>query len=555
MKKVILGVAVLVFILGANLQAQQLAFPGAEGCAAYVTGGRGGDVYHVTNLADFNDYKGANETPIPGSLRYGLRTATGPRTIVFDVSGYIDLKARLEFGNHNITIAGQTAPGDGITLRHWDVRLYQTDNAIIRFIRVRPGHFTDQEALIAYSKLHPEDPNHLNGGLDCMSIEGSTNTIIDHCSLSWSADEIGSVTGDSNDITVQWTFLTEPLNWDGHAYISLMRPAKSGRFTHHHNLYTDCIQRLTRFGNWNDYVLCRFDWVNNVAYNWGNTTASSSYKACYNQDSTGYWNYDEREGGSTGGIDGELINVNFIKNYFIPYTSDAPTFFTGYQTTPYGKADDSKIWAESNYWNGSDPGQWAKLSGIYAKMSSAFPLNGPLKIDEPNTAYNRVLAYGGNWLVRDGADTRIVNEVITRTGAGSGSGGPGILSTQNDTGVGGFPTLSEVNRPAGFDTDGDSMPDAWETARGLDPDDPNDRNIVRFDGYTNLERYLNYLVLWRGPLKGDINNDSKVDYEDLAAFLEDWLVEDHTFAPSGDLNGDGYEDFYDFAIFAQNWTE
>jgi hypothetical protein len=542
-------------MLAASAEATQLAFPGAEGCGAYSAGGRGGDVYHVTNLSDYSDYLGATETPITGSLRYGLRTATGPRTIVFDVSGYIDLHARLEFGNHYITIAGQTAPADGITLRHWDVRLYQANNAIVRFIRVRPGYYTDQLAVINLPSSGP----HLNGGLDCLSNEYSTNIIIDHCSFSWCADEMSSITSDSNDITLQWVFFTEPLNWHTHAYISLLRPAITGRYTHHHNLYTDCIQRLTRFGNYNDGVSSRFDWINNVGYNWGNANPGNlSYGCIYNQDSSSLWYYDIREGsGPTGGNDGELINVNFIKNYFIPYTGDCSYIFSGYQTTPYGKDDDSKFWAEGNYWNGSDPGQWAKLAGIYYKMTSAFPINGPLKIDDAPTAYNRVLAYGGSWLVRDGADIRIINEVITRTGVGDEPvKGPGILLTQNDTGVGGFPTLSSVSRPAGFDTDGDGMPTAWEEARWwLDPDNAGDRNADwDNDGYTNLEEYLNYLVVWHGTLKGDFNNDSKVNFEDLALFLDDWLVEDSVFVPAGDMDGDNNVDFADYALFAKGWT-
>lgn len=532
--------AVLALILCASAQATQLAFPGAEGYGCYATGGRGGDVYHVTTLADFNDYKGATETPIPGSLRYGIRTASGPRTIVFDISGYIDLKARLEFGNYNLTIAGQTAPGDGITLRHWDVRLYQAHNVIIRYLRVRPGYFADQLPTL---NLPASDPNHLNGGLDCLSIESSTNIVIDHCSLSWSADEIGSVTSDSNDITVQWTFLTEPLNWDSHAYISLMRPAMSGRYTHHHNLYLDCIQRLTRLGNYNNGVSSRFDWVNNVAHNWG----SGSYGCTYNQDSTGYWQYDIREGTSSGGTDGELINVNFIKNYFKPASGDYGYFFYGVNNTGGGSPTDSKIWAENNYWNGSDSG-WTKLTGTYVQMTGRFSISGPLSIDTAPVAYDRVRTYGGYWLVRDAVDTRLINQVTNGTGA--------IISTQNDASVGGYPSLNSASRAAGFDTDGDGMPTAWEEARWFDPNDPNDRNTDRdSDGYTNLEEYLNYLVVWKdGAPAGDFDQDNDVDWDDFATFINNWLVYDPVFVPAGDLDGDFDVDLFDYAIFASGWT-
>jgi hypothetical protein len=542
MKKIAVAIGVLVLFVGLTAQATQLAFPGAEGYGCYATGGRGGDVYHVTNLTD------SVTSPQPGSLRYGLINATGPRTIVFDVSGYIELSARLEWSTDNITIAGQTAPGDGITLRHWDLRPYLADDNIIRYIRVRVGHYSDQET------PPPEMPIH--GGLDALSVEGCKKFIIDHVSVSWGVDEIASITGDSNDVTVQWSILAEPLNIHNHAYISLLRPAISGRYTHHHNLYCDCIQRLSRMGNYGDGSSSRYDWVNNVAYNWGNTTGG--YGCTYNQDSTGYWQYDLREGTSTGGTDGEFISVNFLKNYFIPYTSDYAYFFWGGITTPYGQADDSKIWAENNYWNDTEPTQWAKLTGTYAQMSSRFSITSPLTIDTAPVAYSRVLEYAGNWFSRDTVDDRIISEVITRTGAGSGSGGPGILSTQDDTGVGGFPTLNSVSRPAGFDTDGDGMPTAWEEARWwLDPNDPNDRNEDNDgDGYKNLEEYLNYLVVWQdGSPAGDTDQDNDVDINDLAMFMDDWQVVDPTFPPAGDLYGDdNFVDFSDFAVFAAGWT-
>jgi len=552
MKKTAVAVAVLVLFVGVTAQATQLAFPGAEGYGCYAAGGRGGDVYHVTTLADYNDWKGANEPNIPGSLRYGLRTATGPRTIVFDISGYIDLKARLEFGNHYITIAGQTAPGDGITLRHWDMRLYQANNAVVRYIRVRPGYYADQVPII---RRIGTDPNHLNGGLDCLSIEGSTDIIIDHCSLSWGADEIGSVTGDSNDITVQWTYYTEPLEWDSHAYCPLLRPAMTSRITHHHNLYSDCKQRLTRFGNYNQGVVTQFDWVNNVGYNWKNQTT-------YSDDNGLYWDYVLREGGTLPDTpDGEWSNLNFIRNYFIkgPNSGATGQANSAYDCTGRTNPIHRKVWGENNYWDpdkdansvdGYDAG-WTIITpatGGYTKMTERFPITSPLKIDTAPVAYDRVLAYGGNWFARDAADTRIINEVISRTGD--------IINYQSD--VGGFPTLAVESRDANtFDTDWDGMPNAWETARWwLDPNDPNDRNIVRADGYTNLEEYLNYLVVWQNGTPGDYNADNKVDGQDLEVFLEDWLVVDPTFPPAGDLynNDDNFVDWRDFAVFAAGWT-
>jgi hypothetical protein len=552
------AILALSLILGASAQAKQLAFPGAEGYGCYAAGGRGGDVYHVTTLADYNDYLGANEPNIPGSLRYGLRTATGPRTIVFDVSGYIDLRARLQFGNDYVTIAGQTAPGDGITIRHWDLRLYDANNVIIRYLRVRPGHFTDQQNTL---RLKTNDPNHLHGGLDCLSIEGSnvpggrsTDVIIDHCSLSWCSDEISSVTADTNDITVQWTLYTEPLNWTdpchpAHAYCSLMRPTIPGRYTHHHNLYADCIQRVTRFGNYGNCngISARFDWVNNVAFNWG----TGGYGCTYSVNNDLLWNYVTREASTTHGTDGEYVNLNFIKNYFIAASGD-------YGNEYYGDgAVNTKIWDANNFWdgivdgtlNGTDPGKWAKFGGTYnKKLDGPFAITSPLTIDTAPVAYDRVLEYGGNWLQRDPVDNRILRQIDDQNSV--------VIIDQTD--VGGYPALSEVNRPADFDTDGDGMPTAWEEARWwLDPNDPNDRNYDRdSDGYTNLEEYLNYLVVWKDGAPGDYDDNGKVDYEDLQTFMDGWLVRDDVYVPAGDLydDDDHVVDLRDFAVFAANWT-
>ena len=552
MKKVMFAAVVAVLVLGVTVRAQQLAFPGAEGYGCYATGGRGGDVYHVTNLADFNDYHGANEPNIPGSLRYGIRTATGPRTIVFDVSGYIDLKARLEFDTNDITIAGQTAPGDGITIRHWDVRLYKASNVIIRYLRVRPGRFADQ---IPTLSIDISDPNHLNGGLDCLSNEGSTNIIIDHCSFSWSSDEISSVTGDSNDITVQWTLYTEPFNWavdpyhkDPHAYCSLMRPAKPGRYTHHHNLYTDMLKRATRFGNYGDgfsnEAPSRYDWANNVVYNWGD-------EGTYSYDNTLTWDYLTREAGPDGN-DGEFVDLNFIRNYFIQGVNTIANY--AYTASGIPNPSHRQIWAENNYWDSDKDanvdgydGGWSIVTGDYTQLTDRHPITVPLTIDTAPVAYDRVLEYAGDWLVRDDVDVRNIQEVRDRSGR--------IAVDQNDSLVGGYPTLAVESRDANtFDTDDDGMPNAWETARGLDPNDSNDRNIVQADGYTNLEKYLNYLVVWQDGIPGDYNADNKVDWQDLDVFLEDWLVYDPVFPPAGDLyDDDNFVDLRDFAVFAANW--
>jgi len=504
------------------------AFPGAQGYGAYTSGGRGGDVYHVTNLTD------DVASPSPGSLRYGTSTATGPRTIVFDVSGYIDLENRLEITANDMTIAGQTAPGDGVTLKRHDIRLYDSNNIIIRYLRVRPGYFeTDQTISWAgYTDL------------DCLSIEGSNSVILDHISTSWSLDECMSIVGESNDITVQWCAMTEPLTKvnNDHSETSLLRPCINSRLSHHHNLYMSVLRRVSRFGNYNDNISTRFDWANNVVYNWGR-------QSTYSLNATGYWNLTTRAGGSTGGVDGELVKLNFMNNYFIAgpsTTEDIGTAYTGTSSTNHeifsaGNLIDSDQDAAHN---GIDTGL-AMIDGGYDPKEDAFVINSPLDIESPGDAYNQILAGVGASMVRDAVDTRVLNELVTYQGQ--------IIEDQNA--VGAWPVLEEVSRPAGFDTDGDGMPDAWESPRGLNPNDASDRNADNdSDGYTNLEEYLNFLPVGQGKPVGDFDKDGDVDFEDLLVLISGWMGNNCNDALVGNLNYDCDVDFVDYAIFAENYS-
>ena len=431
----------------------------------------------------------------------------------------------MEITKSHITIAGQTAPGDGITLRKHDMRVYDAHDVIIRYIRVRMGY---------YSSGQVAGP----GGMDALSVECASDVIMDHVSTSWSRDELMSATGDSNDITVQWCMLTEPLNIDEHSKASLLRPAMTSRLTHHHNLYADIMKRVTRFGNYNDDVVTRFDWYNNVVFNWGP-------ESTYSSNNKYVWIYEGRINGDDG-LDEEFVEINFLDNYFI--AGPATSFFEAYQGN---NVDNHKIWAKGiltdfdldpNH-NGVDTG-WGAIGGNYMKMPGAFSIESPYTFENAATAYEKVLARAGESRVRDAVDERIVSQVNARIGS--------IPNTQDD--VGGWPEIAEVHRPVDFDTDGDGMPNAYEIARGLNPDDAADRNIVGEDGYTNLEKYLNYLVLWRGDLKGDFNNDGRINFEDLDDFIGEWLLYDPTFLPAADLNGDGNVNWQDFAILARNWN-
>ncbi len=431
-----------------NIKSTVKAFPTAEGAGAYSIGGRGGDTYHVTNLND----SGA------GSLRNGITTATGPRTIVFDVSGTINLNSRLNINKPFLTIAGQTAPGDGITVAGWTTAVADTQHVIIRYLRFRAGDIRCASGMEG----------------DSLWIDRSKDVIIDHVSASWSIDESLSVT-ESDRVSVQWSFITESLNNSchpegRHGFGSLIRYG-SGRISYHHNLYAHHNNRNPRVG---DNIT--LDFVNNVIYDWG-TDASYS-----------------------GGPDEGITKVNYIGNYLVagPNTplSKRTRAFNGGSPNTWIYQENNVI--DSNV-NGAHDGTntgWAMFVNQYT------PQNAPLDITsgEPEDArtekekadslveinptsaedaYNQVLITAGSSRVRDAVDRRIFNDVRFETGA--------FIDSQ--TQVGGFPLLNSLPAPA--DTDGDGMSDVYENQNGLDPNNPADAAQISPNGYSNLENYLN----------------------------------------------------------------
>lgn len=457
--KIIITLAVTVLLFAGSTYGETRAFPGAEGWGAYALGGRGGDVYHVTNLND----NGA------GSLRYGITSAGGtastPRTIVFDVSGTITLASNLSINKSYITIAGQTAPGDGICLRDRNLAI-SASHVIVRYLRVRLGDESLTES-------------------DAVSINSGNNIIMDHISASWSVDECFSCSTSQptlSNVTVQWCIISEAL-WHSihgkgtHSYGSLIRGCHDAKYTYHHNLYAHNYSRNPRPGNydstvedgnpyWEDPCGLLFDFRNNVMYNWG---------------------------GSRPGYDGDLDSVcryNYVGNYAKPgpngsagyLYSAACTYFKGYYAGNYFNgtylADD---WTKV-YWDTSKGG-WTTAQKAAYKQSQAFPA-GPIATDTALIAYQRIINHCGASLpVRDSVDMRVVNDVINGTGQ--------IIDTQSQ--VGGWPTLNST--PAPLDTDQDGMPDAWEIANGLSYNNAADRNYYTLDSeYTNLEVYLNSLV-------------------------------------------------------------
>ena len=490
------------------------AFPGAEGHGRYVTGGRGGVVKHVTNLNDSG----------PGSLRTAV-SGSAKKIVVFDVSGVIALKSDLKIGA-NTTIAGQTAPYPGITLRYRTVRP-DADNVIVRFIRVRRGQKKD-----------------VNDGADAIWTRENDGMIFDHCSFSWSIDEVASFY-DNNNFTTQWCTAAESLNNAGHGkgahgYGGIWG-GKLASF--HHNMIAHVTNRVPRFNGaryeWDGYksnaMYDEYKWANPVQaenvdfrncvmYNWGNSNG------CY--------------GGPGGG------QINIVNNYYKggPATPDSKAqrvteisvassgnssghpdiygmtsryYINGNTTeTNSGTITENRDWNGVNYDSGVftiDGEKWSldtlNLYGdeVEHKANTDGEMCVRIKMDQPApegqvtthsaaTAFDKVMSYCGASLYRDDVDSRYMEEARTGTATykGSVTNEDGLIDIVAD--VNGYTedNFPSETRPEGFDTDQDGMPDEWETANGLDPNNPDDANLYTLDTekgwYTNVEVYINSLV-------------------------------------------------------------
>lgn len=425
------------------------AFPGAEGFGRGASGGRSGRVIEVTNLDDSG----------PGSLRAAV-DSDGPRIVVFCVGGYIELKSVLDINKPNITIAGQTAPGDGICLKNYYLAVH-ADNVIVRYLRVRPSDIAREE-------------------FDAVSILKGRDIIIDHCSTSWSVDEVISVTSRRpamGNVTIQWCMISESLNCSAHhkgchGYGSLIRAAYGNGVTYHHNLYAHNHGRNPRPGNYVDSKFdprgLFFDFSNNVVYNWGGNHAG------YNDDGRNDVN--------------SITNMNFVNNYYImgPNSTGGLAF---QETTTAG----CRAYFAGNWMNGACPDNpWSlvEFAGFTQAQKDAYKQSTPIPVvpvatEDAPTAYTRVLAdAGAAFPVRDAVDKRVVDTVVKKTGA--------IINHIDE--VGGYPPLESGTPPV--DGDHDGMPDKWELAVGLNPSDANDARADRDgDGYTNIEEYINWLPM------------------------------------------------------------
>lgn len=436
------------------------AFPGAEGGGMYTKGGRGGEIYYVNSLED---------KTTPGTLRYVLNQP-GAKTVVFSVSGTIYLTRALEIKEGAVTIAGQTAPGDGICIAGSPV-LVKADDVIIRFMRFRMGDINKEEA-------------------DALSVNDCNRVIIDHCSFSWSTDECVSCYGNS-DFTLQYSFITESLrnsvhDKGKHGYGGIWGGKNA---TFHHNLLAHHDSRNPRFDH--DLVDAKYagpiDYVNNVVYNWG---GNSTYGG----------------EGTNKGAGGR--HINFVNNYYKygPATSKKtrlvdPTVSCSECTkSPGGTVEGPKIYLVGNYMYGSTDvtndnwrGSTVQTDAVKATSRWTDGLTTLNNEQSAENAYETVLAKAGCSLHRDAVDARIVNEVREGKYTYTGSNGSknGLIDTQSD--VGGWPDLKSLEPLA--DTDEDGMPDEWESAHGLDPIKYSDSKEKSLDkNYTNLEVYLNSLV-------------------------------------------------------------
>ncbi len=433
-----------------------IAFPGAEGFGKFTIGGRGGKTIVVSNLNNAG----------PGSFREAAEQKS-KRTIVFSISGTIHLETPLQIEG-NVTIAGQSAPGDGICIADQPVRL-KGDQIIVRYMRFRMGdRYQSQKGMVDGS-----------GGDDALSGSKNKHLIIDHCSLSWSTDEVMSVYG-GDSTTLQWNMIAEPLNysyhfetgdkdWENHGYGGIWGGA---HLSAHHNLFAHCVSRNPRFngarlGAKEELV----DFQNNVVYNWQN-------KAIYG---------------------GEFGKYNIVNNYFKPGPSTKPSAANNFldpsktDVLPYGQYH-----VVGNMIEGNTAVNMDNMNGVTPIPSQGVYINNPHSVatltkQQAYDAYRSVVKQVGASLKRDALDMRIISEM--RNGKGR------IIDVQGGFKHGTPYEVSKIAWPelkselALVDKDQDGMPDAWELQNGLDPADSNDASSVKLHAYfSNVEVYLNSLL-------------------------------------------------------------
>ncbi len=454
--------SILLFsFLSHTASSQQPAFPGAEGFGKYATGGRGGQVAAVTNLDDDGE----------GSLRRALEKFPGePLTVIFKVSGIIELKSKIQIKRSNLTIAGQTAPGDGICLKGHSLILNGASskgnhgNIIIRYIRSRPG-------------------GTLKTGLYGFDMENCHDVIVDHCSFSWANEECAAMY-DTKNTTVQWCIVSEGLYEAGHAkgHRSYGGVWGGQYASFHHNLIAHQNSRAIRFNGARAHdTIALIDYRNNVIYNWGN--ANAAY-------------------GGEVNIAGGVSQVNIVNNYYKPGPATPATLKFVNASYQEEKSKGTGEWfLDGNVMEGDKNLTKKNTRGLdlseqgYPKKAAAsvsFVIAAPLPEQSAKDAYEAVLkSAGAIFPRRDAVDERVIHETKTGTATGKGVfGKPGIIDDPRV--VGGWPEYKSATAP--LDTDEDGMPDEWEKKKGLNPDNAADRNKSDHHGYTMLENYLNEIT-------------------------------------------------------------
>lgn len=457
-----------------SFRPRHLAFPGAEGYGRFAIGGRGGIVYHVTSLDDDVN------NPAEGTFRYGITKISGPRTIVFDVSGYITLKGRLTCSDPYVTVAGQTAPGEGITFR--GAPLGFASDGIIRFIRSYRGY--------AGTEAGPSTEEQ-NKGLDGLGMAGCDNAIMDHCSVAWTTDEAFS-SRNAHSITLQRTLISEALNQADHPNYEKGKThgfaatigggCFYGHSSYHHNLLAHCEGRnwslsggLDGAGNYSG----AHDVFNNVVYNWGSRAT-----------------------------DGGTHELNFVNNYYKMGASTTQTLLLRHQFEGTGSGSQA-AYVSGNIRENLDGSKTTdaenqtykyELSGgqklTWEPWASAPFFESFATIESAEAAYANVLSdVGCNQPFLNAHDARMVSETFSGTTStvGSKTGKKGLIDREWD--AEGFTPIKEEKRAANFDTDQDGMPDWWEALHSeLNPSVADNNLDADGNGYTALEDYLNWMA-------------------------------------------------------------
>ncbi|HFD12920.1 MAG TPA: hypothetical protein ENJ32_10700, partial [Crenotrichaceae bacterium] len=520
---------------GSNLLDVQLkAFACAQGFGAIATGGRGGDVYHVTKLSDDGS---------SGTLRHALSSAKGPRTVVFDIGGNIKLNARLKIRTNNITLAGQTAPGDGITLSGYPLDVDNRSDIIIRYLRFRSGDFNARDPRGGNNGKGNQDLGGAGG--DALGVSDSKRIMLDHISASWAMDENVSILR-SKDVTIQNSIISEGLYDSFHPkgphsrglilFTGLTKYEVDnglGGYTVYQNLIAHNNMRNPVVGGQmyldkgqaekdRRFMLLHFE--NNVVYNWG-----------------------ERSG-HTGR---PQTKMNYVNNYLIagPSTKTGPSSQSRNLLTAMreenGDEGDFFIYFDGNYMDTDKDGQHnghpvgnKAFPGFEVGEFITKPLPHPV-VSSAGTAedgYQQILEHAGSSIHRDDIDWRVIDSVINRTGR--------IIDSQDE--VGGLNQLSKGTRLT--DTDRDGMPDEWELANGLNPNNAQDRNQIdqSTPGYTNLEVYLDSIVAAAGHCGTQVNGNQEpvnsaptLSIQAPADGLNTTESETITFLGSADDNEDG----------------